>query len=377
MVVGYHYTGVLIPYWGTRPYRMFPALNAATRYGYLGVEFFFIISGFVILMTAYGRKIEDFAASRVSRLFPAYWVAVAGTLLLQAFWDSGRQLNVPEALLNFTMLEEPFGATLAQGAFWTLWPELRFYLLIGVFILIGMNRTRAIAFAMFWPLLARLAAATDQGLLKVLLISDYAPYFALGMMLFLLYRDGGDIVIWLGITLNLVLAVNHTMGYATRATELVGDHVSASVAAVIIVVMVVAIWAVSSGPLSGIDWKWLTVLGALTYPLYLVHGQFGFFIIDLAYDTIPAYVVLAMAIVASVGLAAAIHYLVEKRVTDTVRRAVRQALTRPPRQLGENPKPPVAPVATEPLPPVPPVPAAVDAPATMVEQDAPRELARD
>ncbi len=329
MVVGYHYTAVQIPFWGAKPSHVFPALSSVTRYGYLGVEFFFIISGFVILMTAYGRKVTDFAASRVSRLFPAYWVAVAATLLLQAMWDSGRQLTFPEGLLNFTMLEEAFGAPLAQGAFWTLWPELRFYLLMGVLIVIGMTRTRVIAFAMFWPLLARLADSTGQGLLKVLLISDYAPYFALGMMLFLLFRDGTDLVVWMGIGLNLILTINHSMGYATRATELVGQPVVPEVTALIITVMVVAIWLVSAGPLGRIDWRWLTPLGALTYPLYLVHGQFGFFIIDKVYDTLPAYVVLALAIVCSLAIAAAIHYLVERRWTDPVRRAVRHALTRP------------------------------------------------
>jgi peptidoglycan/LPS O-acetylase OafA/YrhL len=338
MVVGYHYTGVIIPFWGAKPSHMFPALNSITRYGYLGVDFFFIISGFVILMTAYGRKVEDFAASRIARLYPGYWAAVALTLVLQWFWDSGRQLDLPQALLNFTMLEEPFGAPFAQGAFWTLWPELRFYLLIGVLVVVGMTRRRVIAFAVFWPLLARLADASGQEFLKVLLISDFAPYFALGMMLFLLFRDGADVVVWLGAGLNLVLAITFSMAYAARATELVGEWVAPEVTAAIILVMVVAIWAVTSGPLGRIDWRWLTVVGALTYPLYLVHGQFGFFIIDVAYDTLPAYVVLLLAILVSLTFAIAIHYLVERRAAGPVRRAVRAALTRPARVPGAEEK---------------------------------------
>ena len=42
----------------------------------MGVPFFFVISGFVVLMTAWGRDVPHFVASRVGRLFPAYWVAV-------------------------------------------------------------------------------------------------------------------------------------------------------------------------------------------------------------------------------------------------------------------------------------------------------------
>ncbi|MBD5786384.1 acyltransferase [Cellulosimicrobium terreum] len=337
LVVGYHFTGIRTPYWGAEPSTVFPGLNQVTRYGFIGVEFFFIISGFVILMTAYGRKIEDFAASRVSRLFPAYWVAVLLTLTLQLFWISGRQLSPREAVLNLTMLQEAFDVPNAQGAFWTLWPELKFYLLIGVFILVGITRRRVIAFAVFWPLLAQLADATDQGLLTSLLVPTYAPYFALGMMLFLVYRDGGDLVVWLGVALNLTLCLFHVTAYAGRATELVGEPVSPTVTALILLVMVLAVWAVSSGPLARVEWRWLTVLGALTYPLYLVHGQFGFFVIDVAYDSLPGYAVLGIAVAVSLALAAAIHYLVEKPFHEKLRDAVRRGLTRPARVSARKP----------------------------------------
>ena len=49
----------------------FPSLHQLSRYGYLGVELLFIISGFVILMTAYNRTIQSFVASQVARLYPA------------------------------------------------------------------------------------------------------------------------------------------------------------------------------------------------------------------------------------------------------------------------------------------------------------------
>jgi len=361
LVVGYHFTGISTPYWGTEPSTVFPTLNEVTRYGFLGVEFFFIISGFVILMTAYGRKVEDFAASRVSRLFPAYWAAVLLTLGLQYFWTSGRQLSPRESLLNLTMIQEAFGVQNAQGAFWTLWPELKFYLLVGVFILVGITRRRVIAFAVLWPLLAELADVTDQALLTSLLIPTYAPYFALGMMLFLVYRDGGDLVVWLGVGFNLVLCLVHVTAYAGRATELVGQPVSPTVTALILLVMVLAVWAVSAGPLAGIEWRWLTVLGALTYPLYLVHGQFGFFVIDVAYDSLPAYVVLALAVVVSLALAAAIHYLVEKRFHERLRHAVRAGLTRPANVVARNPRPAAVSAqepTTEPAADPAPVPAA-------------------
>src|SRR4051794_7843634 len=146
-VLSFHYTGIRTPFWDTPAHVVFPSLNELTRYGYLGVELFFMISGFVILMTAYNRPIESFVGSRVARLFPAYWAAIAVTFTLQQFWTGGRQPSFVDALVNLTMIQDAFDIPHVQGAFWTLWIELKFYLLIGVFILVGMTRRRMVAFA--------------------------------------------------------------------------------------------------------------------------------------------------------------------------------------------------------------------------------------
>ena len=328
-VLLYHYTGIRTSFWGTAPTQEFPALNHLTRYGFLGVQLFFVISGFVILMTAYGRPVTAFTASRLARLFPAYWAAVVATVVLQAFWHGGRQPSKMDSLVNLTMLQGAWDAMGVQGAFWTLWYELKFYLLIGVFILVGITRRRIIAFAVFWPLVAQLAHATNSGILNSLLIPEYAPYFAVGMLLFLLYRDGSDVVVWLALGLTTILSAQQAHDYAAAASRNVGAAVSPTLCALAVVAMVAAIWLCTSGPLRNLDWRFLTVLGALTYPLYLVHGQFGFFVIDVLHGSANRWLVLALATALSVALAAVLHYAVENRVHDRLRAAVNRALEDP------------------------------------------------
>src|SRR3546814_4731667 len=47
------------------------ALPIFAWWGWVGVELFFVISGFVITMSASGKSAADFAAGRIARLYPA------------------------------------------------------------------------------------------------------------------------------------------------------------------------------------------------------------------------------------------------------------------------------------------------------------------
>ena len=59
-----------------------PRAARSTSFGYLGVELFFLISGFVILMSVWNRAPGAFGVSRVVRLFPAYWFSVVLAMIV-------------------------------------------------------------------------------------------------------------------------------------------------------------------------------------------------------------------------------------------------------------------------------------------------------
>lgn len=56
-----------------------PWLDAAARFGYLGVDLFFLIGGFVIMMSAAHGTAQAFTASRAGRLLPAFWICCTAT----------------------------------------------------------------------------------------------------------------------------------------------------------------------------------------------------------------------------------------------------------------------------------------------------------
>ncbi|WP_426625934.1 acyltransferase family protein [Leifsonia sp. McL0607] len=73
-------------------------------YGFLGVQLFFIISGFVIFLSASGRTAFAFATGRATRLYPAFWAGVlltTGTILLTT--QSTPLELLPRFLANLTM----------------------------------------------------------------------------------------------------------------------------------------------------------------------------------------------------------------------------------------------------------------------------------
>src|SRR5437763_8186172 len=76
-VMLFHYTfrGPQIHAWPAS----FLLLSQIFRYGYLGVNVFFILSGFVILLTAYEKDALAFTIARIVRLYPAYWLCVTLT----------------------------------------------------------------------------------------------------------------------------------------------------------------------------------------------------------------------------------------------------------------------------------------------------------
>ncbi|MEU7554240.1 hypothetical protein AB0B01_18215 [Streptomyces sp. NPDC044571] len=52
-------------------------LHRVAGFGWLVVVFFFMISGFVICMSGWGKSLQQFWQGRILRLFPLYWAAVA------------------------------------------------------------------------------------------------------------------------------------------------------------------------------------------------------------------------------------------------------------------------------------------------------------
>ena len=333
-VVAFHYTGIT-PGWGGRAPAELDRVARWASYGTMGVPLFFVISGFVILLTAWERDVPQFLASRVGRLFPAYWTAVAiAAVIAFVVWPEGsvvdgRPPTEAEAALNLTMVQGAFGAHNLDGPYWTLWAEARFYLLVALFMLVGITRQRVLAFATLWPVLAVIAQQAGQAMLSTLLIADYAPFFAGGMLLYVIYRDGHDLGTWLLVGLQSIFALYFALGhYPDSIMVATGWAPSKVLVAGFSLACFGLVALVVLTPLSRCTAGWMSVLGALTYPLYLVHERLGLFIVNSLRETLNPWLVLAIAGLSALVLAAGIHYAVERPLGGRLRHAMLASLQR-------------------------------------------------
>lgn len=329
-VLLYHFVAVNHHAWGARTDEVMPGVQQVAAFGSFGVQLFFVISGFVILMTAWGRDVRGFVASRAGRLLPAYWASVLLTLALLVLVIPGRRdVDVPQAVLNLTMVQRAFGVEDVEAVYWTLWSELRFYVLVGVLVGLGLTRGRVLAFVTLWPVAGAIATQTGSDLVATVLVAADAPLFAGGMALFLLAREPRSPALWLALGLNMVLAAAHSGRIQAVRIENSTDLVLGPAtywAAIVACFALVA--AVTLTPLARVPWGWLTTLGALTYPLYLVHSSWGRWVIESVHPYLPPWATLAVATAVCLGLAVALHRLVERPFGPRLRRAIERDLRR-------------------------------------------------
>jgi peptidoglycan/LPS O-acetylase OafA/YrhL len=309
----------------------FPAsVEAIARYGYLGVHLFFMVSGYVILLSAEGRTPREFVASRVARLYPALWVAATLTMLVIIFvGPASLRVSWPEYLWNLTLIPQYVGARFVDGAYWSLAVELQFYILVWITL-----RTRLIAWIepllWAWLLLSIVDALRPIYPAEKWLIAQWAPCFVIGASTYRIVTRGWSA--WrLGLLLTAaVCALWQAMLEIHRlARDWGGPGPLSGVAAAVLGVAMVLFLVFGLGLLRIGKTRWATIPGNLTYPVYLVHQNIGYALFGVLAPLtaiLALRFVLVTLIVTLVGWF--LHRWVERPLSPRLRRFVAGA-TRP------------------------------------------------
>lgn len=244
-------------------------LSFSVPWGHYGVNLFFMISGFVIFLTLH--RIErpmDFLVSRLSRLFPAYWVAVILTFLLTNLLAlPEKTVTIGTAIANFMMFHGLFRIPHVDDVYWTLEVELLFYVWSILLYRLGWLNRVHLALALLLALrLAYFVAERYFGVdlpftLSRLLILPYIPWFCCGIMIYrrVYLSDQTPLLDWCVLAIAIgTLAMVNGLGVGLLAIGLSGVLLAATLGRLPLLASPVLVW-----------------LGAISYTLYLLHENIG------------------------------------------------------------------------------------------------------
>jgi len=276
-----------------------PLINF-TKYGYLGVELFFMISGFVIIQSARNRTPAEFAVARAIRLYPSYWFAVIFTSIFAWYWGNDLMSVTPfQIIANFTLLQNYLGIENVDGVYWTLVYEIKFYALVFFILVIGFQKHLDLIF-MLWPV--AMFAAFLTGFEYLPYMGGYFYYFSAGA-LFAVLQVNKSLKYLLSMFISLCLCLSYSTSNASLKTELMGVSFSENIVGIIVIIFFAFFIFINTKKAQLLSLPYSKTLGALTYPVYLIHAHFGYMFIS-KYGTednkISIYII-TLAIVLSVS----------------------------------------------------------------------------
>ena len=291
----------------------YPVLSVAFKYGYLGVELFFIISGFVILLTAKNKDCRRFIISRVARLYPAFWVAVTLTTLVVLLLDDSAKISLSQYVWNLTMVGNLANVDNIDPVYWTLQVELKFY--FWVFVILLFNKLRYIEFFIFIWLAVSLLEVFHfaHGLTHFLLIPKWAPYFSAGALFFLAYTEGFNLKRLFLLLLAYCLSIYYVTQDINEKLVLYANDFSPITASILITIFYGLFLLIATKKAVALRHHWFAIVGVITYPLYLVHQKIGLIIYQLVADSINKYLLLITLVSAMVMFSYFIHKYIESR----------------------------------------------------------------
>jgi peptidoglycan/LPS O-acetylase OafA/YrhL len=269
------------------------------RNGYLGVHLFFMISGFVIYMTLERCKsLKEFAFKRFIRLWPTLLICSLLTFIILSIFPFKGFETEPRYFLSTLTITQPRLWTrifhfqymgVIDGVIWSLTCEINFYIVASIlffykkdsfvknwFIYVAINLSTYIVFK----------TLGYNGILyyfEQIFYPQFLVFFTMGMYFYLLYRK---------VQLNWIY---HVALVSFLAAQLVTHNL---IQAIFILTFVILFFILIYRPLwyGFFNNKFTTIIGLISYPLYLLHQNIGIVIMNKLSKLLDSNLILTTAL---------------------------------------------------------------------------------
>ena len=275
-------------------------------YGWLGVDVFFVLSGFIIPYSLWSgdrapslRTFVDFLGRRIVRLEPPYFASLILVLVLAyvsaatpGFRGPPPEYTVPQVALHLFYMIPLTHYPWLQPVYWSLAYEFVFYLAAGLayWVLSGKNTASCLIASLL------LLSAVATGWLP--------PRFLLFVIGVYLFRNVAGLE-----TLGISIAVACCAGLAIAHYE----SVATGIVGILTALMIKLGRNIEMQRTTG---KLLLFLGAISYSLYLVHVPIGGRVVNLGSriitEPLEQFFLSIFALMISIGFAWVFYRAVER-----------------------------------------------------------------
>jgi len=300
-------------------------LNDVFGFGHAGVDFFFVLSGFIIYYVHHDQvggpdHLGSYVWKRATRIYPIYWVIMLTVIALNLV--AGDAGEMPFGYVAGSLALVPQGRMPLLGVSWTLNHEVLFYALFAVAIV-----SRRIGFAVLvaWMVMTalRITLPDDHDWVVGFLLSPSHLEFVLGIGAAHLVLRGGVrspvAVAVTGAAAFLLLGALEDAGivpaYGVEGRVLYG---AASAILVLGLASAEQRRLIRIGPVP-------SFIGDASYSIYLVHT----IIIGLVAHAlasagvirfIPGWIAMLIVVSSAVAVASAVHLWIERPLSAALRR---------------------------------------------------------
>lgn len=254
--------------------------------GPLGVQYFFVLSGFVMASVHYrdfGKlaSVPRFWWRRACRIYPAYWLA----LLIPIFYLYGSM--TPGLTVHMLFLDPWFGQEYIPAT-WSMRVEMAFYIMFGLCLLpyvgkpilalwVAVTAWHCFWVQGFWVLSAVVRPGTimpvykffDQDMMRFVVFMEF--YFFTGLAAgFTFVRFRWSRKIWAGLLAAGVLGLSYTLPREAWGVTYGPSPYSALIMACVLALALLGLAGLERAGGFRLG-RWAGWLGAISFPIYIFH----------------------------------------------------------------------------------------------------------